>query len=156
MKLYINLVPIFPCVLRHLLTLRPPSSFLGRKGRAMERGWFRSSRHGAELCRHLFHWELGREKSRRSHLRLCISFLPLVGFNFLLHSPHAFNTFGNWKEALSAILKCGAQTSTFSITWGLVGNADYQAPPRPTLSRSLEVGPRICVSTSPPVWEPPS
>lgn len=64
----------------------------------MERGLFWSSRHIAE---HLG-FSLGVEKGKELQISsvFCISFLPQVGFNFLLHPSHALNAFDKQKEAL--------------------------------------------------------
>lgn len=53
--------------------------------------------------------------------------------------------------------KCGPQTSTISISWEVIKNANSQPPtpycPRSTESETLWMGPisNVCVLTSPPV-----
>lgn len=47
-------------------------------------------------------------------------------------------------------LKCGLQTSSNSIAWGPVRNADSPADPRPDESRNSVGGALLSVSTRPP------
>lgn len=57
---------------------------------------------------------------------------------------------GRGRNCVAVILHCGTGISSFSITWELVGNANYQFPPPDFLNHKLwGWGPAISVLTSP-------